>query len=491
MNFLTFTRRVVCFLSRFLHEETGQMAPTIMTAMLLGWAMFLGAAVDMSNLWVHKYRAMTAARSACLAGAGDLAWAAAQGTAQAITNFQASPTGFPIAVKSNTGGYVIANQSVSLSGTCSTGTNNAICAYASANGYNTSSGASVSWTVSNVPPSGVTINPNSAGGIPSYTYAANIGTPASPANGVLPYLHVSVAEKVSTYLLSMFPYFHSPVTVQAGCDCGLEGSPGPEQSITAACPFNEWAYNPSEWQSVQAGQIRTRGNNFGYGDSASYVFFNCDDDWIDQSGSHHPWNYLSTLPNVTVDNVAMRQSVGNQETGAGHAVIISVALAASATPFTPQPCSYASAQPNIPGLIDWLASDYLVESVNKTATYLYEADTNPTYSPWRTQPPTWTESLPPSGYGYPFISNPDTSSQQYEPAIAFVATSGQPSSRWSLGADTTAILTALKTKRYFGFGWCFQGNGKRDFIGNPSGSIGSLTIYFHQGGTKVSTFANY
>ncbi len=154
------------FGSDFVHLEEGQMAPMMMTALLIAYTTFMGAAIDMGNLLWHKNHATTAANAACLAGAADLAWVANQGTAIALANYESGSTGFRMAV--NTTGNAPPPAS-SISGDCGSASSSiAMCAYAEANGYNPNvSGNDISWTVSNVLPPQQTINPNGLGSVSS------------------------------------------------------------------------------------------------------------------------------------------------------------------------------------------------------------------------------------------------------------------------------------------------------------------------------------
>lgn len=461
--------RIIRFARELSKDQRGQMAPILLSAVMVGYTAFLGATFDMGNLWLHKMRVTRAANAACVAGAGDILWAANQNNASTITGYKNTAAGFDV---------------TGSGGDCGGASNVVMCYYAMKNGYNpASTGVDVSWTLSNSPPNGA--------------------TRLVLTNGVHPFMSVAVTEHVKTYLLSLVPGMGSIVTVTGHCNCGLTGQPSPELSLTGACPFNEFVYDTSAWQSVSRGQIRTTGSNFGEGESKYYVSFNCNDTWIDQNGISHPWNYMSTISNATIDDVSMRQYVGNQESGAGAGVISSVVLMSSSTPFSLQQCSNISGgygwagQPGIPGIIDWGATDYFIQSVNETPPYLYEEDTNNAYSPWNTKPPTWTYSLPSTGTNSEWIYNPDMTSQPYEPADWFYGTGTGSITSLTPGLDSVALVNALSNNRYFGFGWCFQGNGDRDFIGNGGTddagndlNPGSITVYYHLGSRKVGTFSS-
>jgi hypothetical protein len=475
---ISMLRNSVRVFRRFIADTNGQMAPFAFSGLLIAYSLFMGSAIDMSNIWLHKYRATAAAQAASEAGAADLAWVANQGTAEAITEYQSTSSGFPLAVETGSGSYTNPPQGSALSGSCSSSTSVAMCAYATAN-MTGAKDLNVSWTVSNVTPSQTVYNPNGAGGVSSISTPSNVpSTAPTTSNGVLPYLKVTVSESVPTFLLSVMPWFHSPVTVSSTATAGLVKTTASSQelTLTSKCPFNDFVYDTSAWEvaSASPNQLRSKGGNFGDGISQYYVFFNCNNSWVDQDNVSHAWNYMSTLSDVIIDDVAMRQYVGNQESGAAHAVVSSVVLVSSPSKFTLQPCAGStgaygwSGAPNITGLIDWGATDYLVQSVNKSAPYLYEEDTNKLYSPWTT--------------------SPDRTNEPYEPASWFYSTGAGSFTSYTAGIDSTALVSALSNNRYFGFGWCFQGNGKRDFIGyggdlNP----GSMTIYYHKGGAlKVS-----
>jgi hypothetical protein len=489
-------RSFVRFCVDFVRRKDGQMAPFAFSGILVGYSLFMGSAIDMSNLWLHKYRVTTAAQAASQAGAADLIWVANEGTAKAVENFESSPSGFPLAVATGTG-FTNPPLGTSLSGTCGGNTQIAMCAYASAN-MPSSNGLAVRWTVSNVRPPTTSYNPNGSGGFGLFTTQQTIPvTPPTTSNGVLPYLSVTVSEIVPTYLLSIIPTFHSPVTVGGSAVAGLVGggtAAGPEEAITSECLFDDIVFDHNQWVVAGASpaQLRTTGaGTIGDGqESQNYVFFNCNDPasggWVDQTGVSHPSNFLSTLSTVTVDDVAMRQYAGNQETSGGAAVVSSVVLASSPTQFTLQPCSSVT-NPTVTGMIDWGITDYLVRSINETQPFLYEADTHSTFSPWRTQPPTWTgspESLLPPTEASSLITNPDTSSQFAEPAQWFFGTGTGTGSEitGSSTTDSVAIINALSNNQSFGFGWCIQGNGQRDFIGSTAAEPGSMTIFYHEGG---------
>ena len=174
-----------------------------------------------------------------MAGAADLQWVATQGTAQAIENYQAASTGFPMAVSNGSSYTNPPANSTSPDRAGSANANVAICGICRrANGYSTTrSGVTVTWQVSNILPPQPAINAQGLGGIPAFTYHANTASTAAAANGVLPYMNVTVTESVPTYLLSIMPWFHSPVTVAGTCNCGMMlGSSGTQTTENVNIP---------------------------------------------------------------------------------------------------------------------------------------------------------------------------------------------------------------------------------------------------------------
>ncbi len=422
------------FGSDFVRREEGQMAPMMMTALLIAYTTFMGAAIDMGNLLWHKNHATTAANAACLAGAADLVWVANQGTAGAVADYESSPTGFQMAV--NTTGAP-APAGASISGDCvSASSSVAMCAYAIANGYNpTVSGTDVSWTVSNVLPTQQTINQNRVGGVGSFTTQLNVAQ-VTTSNGVLPFLQVAVREQVPTYLLSIMPWFKSPVTVTGFCHCGISNGVSQtteEQTLTGQCPIAN-AVHSGEWEiaSISPDQLRTTGNN----DPTDWVNFQCNS-WANSQGNPVPQNYLATIPHATIDGVSVSIDTATQGFPGYYAVLGGVALIASNNGFYP------------------------------ATTYSWEIQNLPYAISGETLPPLDIFVSAASG-GFPYY------------------TVGSATSMWSISQSD--MITALTSDQYFGMSAWFQGNGSRIFVGGGTGQPPYITVYYHTSAYYAAMF---
>lgn len=424
----------------FIRREDGQLAPFAFSGLLIAYALFMGSAIDMSNLWLHKENGSAAAQAACESGAADMLWVANQGTSQAVTNYEGAPTGFPLAVATGSGTYTTPPAGATLSGNCDSASQSvAMCAYARANGFDAStSEVSVTWTVSDVTPTPQVQNPNGSGGVPRLFPASSVPpVPLVTKNGVLPYLKVTVSEKVPTYLLSVLPWFHSPVTVSSTCNCGIAASDGPsvEQSLTGSCPASDTVYSSGEWEidDQAPNQLRTINGD----EPLNPVYYKCNDSWIDQSGTTQAWNYLSTLPDVTIDGIQIQVAAGNQDTNSasdGYARLEQIGLITSYFPFM---------------------------SVTNTPQYAIGTELFP------------AANLPYAGEGQ------DTTNFSY----------GSSSYLW--GSSSPALLKALANNRYFGFDVSIVGNKHRDFLGHGGTAaepIPEITVFYHTGSDVVATF---
>jgi hypothetical protein len=420
------------FVFDFIHREEGQMAPMMMTALLIGYSIFMGAAIDMGNLLWHKNHATTAANAACMAGAADLVWVVNQGTATALANYESSSTGFKMALNT-TGNAPLPGSSIS--GDCGSASSSiAMCAYAEANGYKPNvSGNDISWTVSNVPPPQQTINPGGSGSVASFTTQQN-ATPVTTSNGVLPFLHVAVTEEVPTYLLSIMPWFKSPVSVTGYCDCGVGSgvsSVSQEQTLTGQCSI-AWANYSNEWQiaSVSPDQLRTTGSNF----PTDYINFACSS-WTDSQGNPQPQNYLTTIPGATIDGVSTSIDAATQDSWSYYAVLAGVEL---------------------------IASNYLFTSVTphgQTSPYTISGEPYNNFDTFITGQ---------TGGPFPYY------------------TVGSATTMW--GVSKSNMMNALASDHFFGMAVYIQGNGDRVFVGGGFGQPPYITVYYHTGGYYATMF---
>jgi hypothetical protein len=147
----------------------------IMFFFLLG---MLGFAVDLTNVWFHRQAAVAAADAACQAGAMDML---AQSGGESLPNMGFTP---------GTASNCVDNSSATM------------CFYANANGYNgtglssTTPSNAVSWTF-----------PSSVNGV-------------TAGAGAHPFMMVTIAENVKTYLMSLVSGSHY-LTVNVSSTCGI------------------------------------------------------------------------------------------------------------------------------------------------------------------------------------------------------------------------------------------------------------------------------
>jgi Flp pilus assembly protein TadG len=146
----------------------------ILNVFLLG---MLGFSVDLTNVWSHRQAAVAAADAACQAGAMDQMASAAGETL--------TTTGFTAGTASN----CVNNPSATM------------CFYANQNGYN-----------------GTGLVSGSASNAVSWTFPSTVSG-VTPGAGTYPFLQVSIAENVKTYLMGMVKGSHY-VTVNVTSTCG-------------------------------------------------------------------------------------------------------------------------------------------------------------------------------------------------------------------------------------------------------------------------------
>jgi hypothetical protein len=156
------------------------MVALIMFFFLLG---MLGFAVDLTNVWFHRQAAQAAADAACQAGAMDML---AQTGGESLPN-----TGFTPGTASN----------------CVNNSSATMCFYANQNGYN---GAGLSSTA--------------ASNAVSWTFPASVNGVTAGA-GTYPFMMVSIAENVKTYLMSLVTARHY-LTVNVSSTCGIAQTMG-------------------------------------------------------------------------------------------------------------------------------------------------------------------------------------------------------------------------------------------------------------------------
>lgn len=212
-----------------------------MTAFVLGYSIFMGSVIDMSNLWAHKILTEHAAQAACQAGMDDIYWVAQKDENYLVTNnyllpgaapdteppylasFEAAPTGFQISNDNSDFNASVSGETIDGSCDSGNGSTVAMCAYAAADGFPLGvNGDAVTWQVSGNAPEYSTINPNSRLGIGPYMPVMNVpSTPTPVPYGILPNLNVEVSQQVHTYLIDLWPGFHRVMTISSVARAGL------------------------------------------------------------------------------------------------------------------------------------------------------------------------------------------------------------------------------------------------------------------------------
>ena len=180
--------------------EQGQTASLWLMIMMVASSVFLGAAWDMSNAWMHKQWADTAAQAACAAGSMDMVWAANNIPVGSTPTTPVPGMNFlPAAGSTN-------------SGNCGGSSNNPICYYAKINGYDGATSNDVAWATSTTPP-------------PSLPTGTTTMTQSS--NGVPAFLNVTVTDNVPAYFFGAFAKVlgmsnsWQSVPVVGHCNCGM------------------------------------------------------------------------------------------------------------------------------------------------------------------------------------------------------------------------------------------------------------------------------
>ena len=138
----------------------------------------LGFAVDLTNIWFHRQAAQAAADAACQAGAMDML---AQSGGESLPNM-----GFSPGTASN----------------CATSSSATMCFYASQNGY-----------------SGTGLSSTAASNSVSWTFPSTVNG-VTPGAGSYPFMMVSIAENVKTYLMGLITG-KSFLTETVSSTCGI------------------------------------------------------------------------------------------------------------------------------------------------------------------------------------------------------------------------------------------------------------------------------
>ena len=167
-------------------EDAGQAVVSlclILGVFLIG---MLGFAVDLTNIWFHRQAATAAADAACQAGALDMY---AQAAGETLNS-----TGFTPGTASD----------------CVHSSSATMCFYAKQNGYN-----------------GTGLTAGAASNAVSWTFPLTVSGVTAGA-GQYPFMIVTIAENVQTYLISLLRGSHTlPVTVTSTCGIASIKAPAP------------------------------------------------------------------------------------------------------------------------------------------------------------------------------------------------------------------------------------------------------------------------
>ena len=179
-------------------KDCGQVVMFVMIGMGIFLLGFIGLGVDMTNLWLHRQTAQSAADAVCVAGAMDMLTTANTGNPAGLFT---PGTPFDCSSGPGSGGGLHLPAS-------------APCQYAVLNGYNgpvlTGNGAKEGNLVSvSFPPTIPGVNPP-------------VG-PGAPAN---PFMRVDITDRVKIYFASLLAA-RPTMDVTATAKCGLQGSTGP------------------------------------------------------------------------------------------------------------------------------------------------------------------------------------------------------------------------------------------------------------------------
>jgi hypothetical protein len=439
MSTIKKTRPALKKVVAFHRNENGQLLSLWLTAIMAMGSVFMGTAYDMSNAWVHKQWADTAAEASCTAGAMDMLYAANAGTSTAPNPAMNFLTAGP------------------SSGDCASNSSNAMCYYANLNGYS-SKGVTAN-TVSNDVSWNLTTQPSN----PQQVSSSAAISGGKTTNHVPAYLNVTVTENVPVTFMGIFAKAFnmsnswSTVQVVGHCNCGIASSGsggaagGQEQTLTAQCPIYDAVFS-HDWEIVALPptQIRLTGDTGDNWDPPDWLNFQCGGNWTDSQGVSQPRNYLATIPGATIDGVEAFIPDTCDYDWTYYPVFEEVALIANnGTGFTVG--TRGSLPPNaIPG-----------EPLISTDNFILY---NKPYATW------------------PYVTfGAANSTQQWAPGNSVTG-------MW--GISQANMMNAVTAETYFGFAVAVQGAGERVFIGNGTSNAPYITVYYHTGGYVVATFGN-
>ncbi len=167
-------------------EDAGQAVISLCLVLGVFLIAMLGFAVDLTNIWFHRQAATAAADAACQAGALDMY---AQAAGQTLNS-----TGFTPGTASD----------------CVHSSSATMCFYAGQNGYN-----------------GTGLTAGAASNAVSWTFPAAVNG-VTAGVGQYPFMVVTIAENVQTYLVSLLRGSHTlPVTITSTCGIASIMAPAP------------------------------------------------------------------------------------------------------------------------------------------------------------------------------------------------------------------------------------------------------------------------
>ena len=167
-------------------EDAGQAVISLCLILGVFLIAMLGFAVDLTNIWFHRQAATAAADAACQAGALDMY---AQAAGQTLNS-----TGFTPGTASD----------------CVHSSSATMCFYAKQNGYN-----------------GTGLTAGAASNAVSWTFPSSVNGVTAGA-GQYPFMVVTIAENVQTYLVSLLQGSHTlPVTIKSTCGLAKISAPAP------------------------------------------------------------------------------------------------------------------------------------------------------------------------------------------------------------------------------------------------------------------------
>ena len=289
-------------LKRFLQEDSGQAAISLLLILGIFLLGALGFAIDLTNIWFHRQNAIAAADAACLAGTMDML-AVTQGTTPPAKGF-----------------------SIGTASDCSATTAATMCFYAAQNGY-TATGLSTT----------------AASSLLGWTFPTSVTGITTPSTSLTttPFLRITLAENVRTFFISLITGArYQTINVASTCGTMPIGT-----ASASALPFRVLAPSASGAFTLSGGADLTL-----YGGPQRAIQIDSTSTTAVKMGSGSIVNLATAGPNRTGADLAVNSvqtSPGSSyfnpgTTGAWHS-----SIAAGTDPYSavPVPASIASLAP--------------------------------------------------------------------------------------------------------------------------------------------------